>query len=302
MSALNIPERQFLLEFPEDLTYMLHHRVLFVRVRDALWVVGSPDYEVGVRNLGTHPESVIPLDRGAPWPRGVNAAQVYPLQDEGDLEARLLVMRRTARQIAEVLGAEDMNEDEVSKVWVAVQSKDWISAGSEVSLPLIDDVTRFHVLGDYGLALSLAGSEPVIIQRMTLEEEAEFVGTPQLDLRVLGDNRNQGGRRHRRLRNAVALLRETEFEDWPHLGSRATKEFLTSMRDGSGNLENYHTNWVRRSGASEGGAICRSHASLRREQSCGGWSRSCAASFRMSVPFGRTQSIRITLACSSSCT
>ena len=41
-------------------------------------MVGSPDYEVGVRDLGTHPERVVPLVRGAPWPRGVDAAQVYP--------------------------------------------------------------------------------------------------------------------------------------------------------------------------------------------------------------------------------
>ena len=84
----------------------------------------------------------------------------------------------------------------------------------------------------------------------------------QLDFRVLGDNRDQGGRRYLRFRDAVALLRETEFEDWPHLGSRATKEFLTSIRDGSGDLENCHTNWVHRSGVSESSAVCHSHAIL----------------------------------------
>ena len=83
MSALNISERQVLLEFPEDPTFTYHHRVLFVRVRDALWVVGSPDYEVDARDLGTHPERVVPLVRGAPWPLGVDAAQVCPFQDRG---------------------------------------------------------------------------------------------------------------------------------------------------------------------------------------------------------------------------
>ena len=34
---------------------------------------------------------------------------------------------------------------------------------------------------------------------------------------------------------------ETEIEDWHHLGSRGAKEFLTSIRDGSGKFENYHT-------------------------------------------------------------
>ena len=39
MAALSISERQTLLEFPENLNYTFHHRVLFVRVRDALRVV-----------------------------------------------------------------------------------------------------------------------------------------------------------------------------------------------------------------------------------------------------------------------
>ena len=85
--------------------------------------------------------------------------------------------------------------------------------------------TRFQVLGDHGLALSPASSEPVIIQRMTLEEKAEIVVTPQLDLWVLGDSRDQGGRRHPRFRDAVALLRDREFEDWPHSAVGPRKSF-----------------------------------------------------------------------------
>ena len=88
MSALNIPERQILLQFPGDPTFTLHHRVLFVRIRDALWVVGTPDHEVGDRDLGAYPERATPLVRAAPWPSSVNAAQIYSFQDEGNLEAR----------------------------------------------------------------------------------------------------------------------------------------------------------------------------------------------------------------------
>ena len=88
-------------------------------------------------------------------------------------------MRRTARQIAEVLGAEGMDEDVVLKVWVAILSKDWISAGTEVGLPLIDDATRVQALGDHGLALSPGGSEQVIIQRVT-EGEGRDCGHPSI--------------------------------------------------------------------------------------------------------------------------
>ena len=155
----------------------------------------------------------------------MDVAQVYPFRMKGILRLDLLecvvVLAKSLRFVAE-----GMDEDEVPKVMVAIQSKDWILAGTEVGLPLIDDVTKFQAPGDYGLALSSAGSEPVIVQRMTLEEKAEIVVTP-----------HQGGRRHLPFRDAVALLRETELKEWPHLGSRGTKEFLTSIRDGSGKLE-----------------------------------------------------------------
>ena len=39
--------------------------MLFVRVRDVLWVDGTPDYEVDVRDLGAHPERVTSLVRAA---------------------------------------------------------------------------------------------------------------------------------------------------------------------------------------------------------------------------------------------
>ena len=89
MSALNILERQILLQFPDDPTFTLHHRVLFVRIRDALWVVGTPDYEVGVRDLGAYPARVTPLARAAPWPSSVDPSVIYSFQGEGNVEARL---------------------------------------------------------------------------------------------------------------------------------------------------------------------------------------------------------------------
>ena len=153
MSALNVPERQILSQFPDDPTFTLH-RVRFVRIRDALWVVGTPEYEVGVRDLGACPERVTPLVRAAPGPSSVDAAQIYFFQNEGNLEARLVEMRHNARQIAEVLGAEGVDQDEVPNAWVAIQSTDWISAGTEVGPPLTDDVARFQALGDDGLLLS----------------------------------------------------------------------------------------------------------------------------------------------------
>ena len=65
-------------------------------------------------------------------------------------------MRRNARQIAEVLGAQGVDEDEVPGSGRGPEGigdypvKGLDSTGTEVGLPLIDDVVRFQVLGDYG--------------------------------------------------------------------------------------------------------------------------------------------------------
>ena len=256
-------------QVPDDRTFTLHHGVLFVRLRDALWVGGTPDYDVGVRDLEAYPERVTPLVRVAPWLPVWMPLKLIPFRMKDILRLSL--------------------------------SRYWISEGTELVLPITDDVARFQALGDCGLLLSPTGSEPVIILRMTMEEKTDIVVTPQLDLRVLGDSRDQGGRRYPRFRDAVALLRETEFEDWPHLGSRATKEFHTSIRDGSGNLENYHTNWVYRSGVSEGSAVCHSHAILYESLRLFiGYDQVDVSSLAgMGVLFGRIQNIRISLVWSS---
>ena len=137
-------------------------------------MVGLPNYEVGVRDLGSHPERVTPLVRGAPWPRVVDAAQVYSFQDEGDLKARLLVMHCTARQIAKVLGVEVVDEDEVLKIRVAVQSKGWISAGTEVSLPLIDDDRRFQGVSEDS---AVCHSHATVYESLLM-----FINNDQIDL------------------------------------------------------------------------------------------------------------------------
>ena len=126
--------------FPDGPTFPLHHRDRITK-----WVL-------------------TPLDGAAPWPSSVDAAQIYSFHDEGNLEAQFIRMRCNVRQIAEVVGAEGADEDEVPKVWVAIQSKDWISAGTEVGLPPIFNFPRFQALGDYDLLLSPTGSEPVIMR------------------------------------------------------------------------------------------------------------------------------------------
>jgi hypothetical protein len=60
----------------------------------------------------------------------------------------------------------------------------------------------------------------------------------------------------------VALMKETAQEDFPLQGVRACRELLTSISTGPGNLVSYHSEWVRRSGVSDGSAVCHTHNTL----------------------------------------
>ena len=63
--SLDIPELQFLIEFPGDpngLTH--HHRIFWYRDNNARWVVSTADYDVYVEDYAAR--NVIPLVRNAP--------------------------------------------------------------------------------------------------------------------------------------------------------------------------------------------------------------------------------------------
>eukprot|EP00974_Lingulodinium_polyedra_P024441 2366040-Lingulodinium_polyedra.AAC.1 len=60
--ALDIEEPQVLINFPDD-PVPWHHRVLLRRLRDAVWVVLTPDGELQVEDLGDY--RLLPMGRGA---------------------------------------------------------------------------------------------------------------------------------------------------------------------------------------------------------------------------------------------
>ena len=48
--SLDIDERQILLYFAAD-AVPWHHRVLLVQIRDAVWVVATPDFDIQVLDM-----------------------------------------------------------------------------------------------------------------------------------------------------------------------------------------------------------------------------------------------------------
>ena len=95
--SLDIPERQVLVPYyNNDLVW--RHRVLLVKLGDARWVVGTPDFEVQAADLSTF-RKIHALPRNGDFPASAIAAGLYcfdnPIRDED-----LLQMRGEAARLA----------------------------------------------------------------------------------------------------------------------------------------------------------------------------------------------------------
>ncbi len=81
--SLDIDEPQVLVQYPDD-DLEWHHRVLLRRLRDATWIMLTPDLNIEVADLGEH--TLLPPVRAAPLPADV-ADRCYTFG--GNLDGRL---------------------------------------------------------------------------------------------------------------------------------------------------------------------------------------------------------------------
>ena len=65
-STLDLPERQVLVNFPDDADYQWHHLVLLLRGGAGKWFAGDPYGQV--RFIDLTATLVVPLDRKAAFP------------------------------------------------------------------------------------------------------------------------------------------------------------------------------------------------------------------------------------------
>ena len=84
--ALHIDDPQVLLEFPDD-RVTWHHRVLLRRLRDAVWVVVTPDSSV---------VNLLPLARGCVIPRHVGTTHLFATAIDDEPEGPRLEAARSA--------------------------------------------------------------------------------------------------------------------------------------------------------------------------------------------------------------
>ena len=252
--TLDISDIQILRHFPRDAGGMFwHQRVLLRKVGQGIWIGLSPDMDREVLNLNKITYKL--LERNSAFPADI-VAEVYgfdPLS-RGDLEKE----KRLAKLQGSLLDDADP-EEVVALIWICSDPTSE-KFGTEVSANEMRDAVTLGHLGSCEVGDSL---EP--IAQMAASEVPAFKERKQSylsDIRLLGDHRNAQGKRYLRFEKGLEMLRETAFKDWPFTGPRAVLEFLTSVREGSGNLMSYHLQWSSASGVNQFGAAAHEHKCL----------------------------------------
>ena len=82
------------------------------------------------------------------------------------------------------------------------------------------------------------------------------------DARLLGHYTDGQGRRYLDFSEAIDMMTEAKYEDWPLTGPRACLEVLKSVRSGASDLVGYHLQWAHSSGISSYAAALFEHRTL----------------------------------------
>lgn len=243
-----------LVHFPGDpngLNY--HHRVLLHKISPGKWVTLTPDLDLEIHDLNVRRHVVLGRHSGFP-DQYVDEAYVFEEISRNELERQ----KRLAKTMGSIL-----NDGEIADV----AASQWVVAdpsssrfGKSLPFELVGDISG---IGTYGVVQW--DGEVEYVREMNIDDISGFVDERKEslgDLRTLGDHRDGAGKRYLGFKDALNLLRETKFEDWPFLGPRAVREYLHAIRDGPGDLATYHLSWVRSSGVVAGSAIVHEHHSL----------------------------------------
>eukprot|EP00434_Breviolum_minutum_P013777 symbB.v1.2.012153.t1/scaffold793.1/size162056/2 len=178
---------------------------------------------------------------------------VYAFDDlsRGELEA----YKRRARVMCNLFNEASMQE---------VDNYEWLIAdvsrsdfGERVADEEIDQGVSLR-----DSALVEIGGDEVYVVRVALSKKDEWLKSKEEtkgDPRVLGFFTDSQGRRFLDFSQAIDLMNEFAFDDWPLSGPRAVLEFLKSVREGSADLVGYHLQWSRNSGISQYSAALFEH-------------------------------------------
>ena len=268
MPTLDIEERQVLVDFLGDADgFIWHHRILLLHLRDAVWIICTPDLSVQQCNLADH--RLVMLGRNSPFPAD-RVAQTYACDLADFTPAVLTRLRGEAQAMSAILGgaaaAAGAPAAAGAEVW-RISDTSHKEFGEEVPPAVLQDEKNLVRRG---------GTAMVCIDNSwtTASKESESSSGPDpfrrryqtghgRDPRLLGHFADADGRRHIGMAEAIALLQVIIIAYWPIDGPRTVKEFLLALRSsGYFGLVEYHHDWVRNSGVSEKSAVCREHRFL----------------------------------------
>ena len=249
--TLDLPDPQIIVNFPDDANGLFwHHRLLIHKVGGGRWVALTPDMEQEDINLGDMQYIVLERRREFPAPQ---APYVYAFDDvtAADLRQakRLAVLRATLLDDEDPQEAGDFG-------WVIFDAQH-ARFGERLTAGEVQDATLARARG-----VAVLDGEEVFVELVDMGELKAWRDQRRQaegDLRLLGNHRAADGTRVLQLRDAVPLMKQSDFEDWRLPGPRAAREWLAAVRDSAGDLLTYHQEWVRRSGVAESSAVTHVH-------------------------------------------
>eukprot|EP00435_Cladocopium_sp_Y103_P074179 s45_g47.t1 len=271
--TLDIPELQMLVEFPGDANGLdFHHRIFWFRVDRSVWIISTPDADVYEEDYDG--VTVVPLSRNSLYPQGY-AGQMY-VPDPVDLMADYPEMKRQAESLAVVRGCQDRpgvvptaDAPDIGGQWrvADVDSKrfgeiipigELADGATNVALTADGKQKRLHYKDGEIMTLELVSD----FQKWSEAKRPGLPGGDAGDLRILGCVKLASGKRQLALNRALELMSDSKFDDWPHRGPKAVREFLENVVESGGDLNNYHSAFMRKSGLSDNSAAAHEYKNL----------------------------------------
>ena len=263
--ALNISEKQVLVNFDDDPNFRWHARVLFLPLPEAgRWIGCSPDYEFQIIDLNVHkikmlPKGVVDL------PQDVRREGTYLFDDmaPGQLEQ----LRREAQEYSLVLGvvgASASSATSSSGKW-RVSDTAHVGFGDEIPSMVTSDSTVFSQKE----LTAMAKIDEVWVSCQYVEDTKEgdwrrkkFCGTAH-DFRLSGDPAiGIKWSFEQALDNSPPVKDSKDLPNWSLGAERVAYEYTSALKSAGYNFVTHHLDFASKSGISRNSSSCRTHRRL----------------------------------------
>ena len=253
LRSLDVSDPQALVHFPAR-TEKWHHHVLLARGSDdGIWVCLNPDLELVVLNFAEKKHQV--LGRNQEWADEL-IDNIYCFDPISSKE--LSRQKRLAKVQAQILyaGSTESTQEVSAESW-RIYGPGTDKLGEKVGDDIVNDEDAFQSFGSRGLAL-MEGTTYYCERVAEIDYDVWLAERKEdRDDRILGVHL-RNGKRHLPLRDAMALMKEAKYDDWPFKGPRVTHEYLQSVEE-SGGFVAFSEAWERKSGVHAGSAQAHEH-------------------------------------------